>query len=297
MKFILTINPHGGTKQGRSILNKVEPIFNAENTELHIIETTYAGHAKEIANQINLSNYDAFIAIGGDGTLHEVVNGMLTRNDGVKIPIGIIPGGSGNSYMHDLGLADPIEATNAILHGQKRLVDTISIEANHVIQYGMNMVGWGLVSDVGKMAEKWRWLGPSRYTILSILEVFRKKNHFATLIIGNEKIEGDFTFIIACNSIHIGRGMKMAPKAKLDDGLIDLIVVRANITRYRLLKTLPMLFDGTHIDQPEVSYYQTSQFSLHPKKNVTLNIDGETMGSTPIDVKMIPKTIEIFSHK
>ena len=89
----------------------------------------------------------------------------------------------------------------------------------------------------------------------------------------------------------------MAPKAKLDDGLIDLIVVRSNITRYRLLKPLPMLFDGTHINEPEVSYYQTSQFSLHPKKNVTLNIDGEIMGSTPIDVKMIPRAIEIFSHK
>jgi len=107
----------------------------------------------------------------------------------------------------------------------------------------------------------------------------------------------DFTFIIACNSIHVGRGMKMAPKAKLDDGLIDLIVVRAGATRKRLLQVLPKLFDGTHIHEPEVSYYQTSQFSLHPKKNVTLNIDGEIMGSTPINVKMIPRTIEIFSHK
>ena len=87
----------------------------------------------------------------------------------------------------------------------------------------------------------------------------------------------------------------MAPKAKLDDGLIDLIVVRANITRARLLKTLPKLFDGTHIEEPEVSYYQTSQFSLHPKQNVTLNIDGEIMGSTPIKVKMISNAMEIFS--
>ena len=289
------MNPYGGKKQGHSILELIEPIFNANNVELYILETNYAGHAKEIANQIDLNKYDAFIAIGGDGTLLEVVNGMLTRDDGLKIPIGMIPGGSGNSYMHDLGLTNPIDATNAIIHGQKRLVDTIYIDANHVKQYAMNMIGWGLVAEVGKMAEKCRWLGPSRYTILSVLEVFRKKNHFATLIMDDEKIEDYFTFIIACNSIHIGRGMKMAPKAKLDDGLIDLIVVRSNITRSRLLKTLPKLFDGTHIDEPEVSYYQTSQFSLHPKKNVTINIDGEIMGSTPIKVKMIPRTIEIFS--
>jgi len=295
LKFIITVNPHGGKKQGHAILKNIEPIFNAENAELYIVDTTYAGHAKELANQTDLNNYDAFIAIGGDGTLHEVVNGMLTRDDGIKIPIGMIPGGSGNSYMHDLQLTKPIEAANAILRGNKRWVDTIHIDANHVIHYAMNMIGWGLVAEVGKMAEKCRWLGPGRYTILSVLEVFRNKNHFATLTMDDEKLEDYFTFIIACNSIHVGRGMKMAPKAKLDDGLIDLIVVRANITRSRLLQTLPKLFDGTHIDEPEVSYYQTSQFSLQPKQNVTLNIDGEIIGSTPVTVKMIPKTIEIFS--
>ena len=295
MKFIIIVNPHGGKKLGPKLLHKVKPVFDAAGGDLVIIETKFAGHAKELANNLNLAEYDGFIGIGGDGTLHEIVNGILTRNDGQKIPIGIIPGGSGNSYMHDLGLTNPIEATNAIIRGQKRLVDTIYIDANHVKQYAMNMIGWGLVADVGKMAEKCRWIGPRRYTILSVLEVFRKKNHFATLIMDNEKIEDDFTFIIACNSIHVGRGMKMAPKAKLDDGLIDLIVVRSNITRSRLLQTLPKLFDGTHIDEPEVSYYQTSQFSLHPKKNVTINIDGEIMGSTPIKVKMIPRTIEIFS--
>jgi len=295
LKFILAVNPNSGKKQSQKILEKVKPIFNKNNAILDIIETTHPGHTKELANQTDLINYDAFIAIGGDGTLLELVNGMLTRYDNLKIPIGIIPGGSGNSYMHDLGLTDPIDAANAILKGVKRLVDTIKIDTNNETQYAMNMIGWGLVADVGKTAEKCRWLGPNRYTILSILEVLRKKNHFATISIDNKKLEDNFTFIIACNSIHVGRGMKMAPKAVLDDGLIDLIVVRANISRFRLLQTLPKLFKGTHINEPEVSYYQANQFSLYPKENVTLNIDGETMGTTPINVEIISKNIEIFS--
>ena len=89
--------------------------------------------------------------------------------------------------------------------------------------------------------------------------------------------------------------MKMAPKAKLDDGLIDLVVVKAGITRMRLLQVLPKLFEGTHINEPEVSYYQTSEFALIPEKDEILNIDGESMGSTPIKVKMMPNVIEIFS--
>ena len=294
MKFILTVNPHGGTKKGPQILKKVKPIFEASGTDLFIIETTFAGHAKELANQLGLTEYDGFIGIGGDGTLHEIINGMLSRPDGNKIPIGIIPGGSGNSYMHDLNLTDPLKAAKAIIQRNTKFLDTAQVEVNHVVKYANNMIGWGLVTDVGKKAEHYRWMGTNRYTILSVMEVFHHKSRSAALIMDNKKIEDEFTFIIACNSMHVGKGMKMAPKARLDDGLIDLIVIRAGASRTRLLQVLPKLFDGSHINEPEVEYYQTSKFSLIPEMDEILNIDGEIMGTTPIKVKMIPKAFEMF---
>ena len=294
MKFIITVNPHGGTKQGPLLLKKVKPIFDAAGTELFIIDTTFAGHAQELANQLALSDYDGFIGIGGDGTRHEITNGMLSRHDGKKIPIGIIPGGSGNSYMHDLQLTDPLKAAKAIINGNIRSLDTAKVEVNHVIKYANNMVGWGLVTDVGNKAEHFRWMGTNRYTILSVMEVFRHKSRSAALIMDDKKIEDEFTFIIACNSMHVGKGMKMAPKARLDDGLIDLIVIRAGASRTRLLQVLPKLFDGSHINEPEVEYIQTSKFSLIPETDEILNIDGEIMGSTPIKVKMIPNAFEMF---
>ena len=294
MKFILTVNPHGGTKQGLQLLKKVKPIFEASGTDLFIIETTFAGHAKDLANQLDLTEYDGFIGIGGDGTLHEIINGMLSRPDGKKIPIGIIPGGSGNSYMHDLKLTNPLKAAKAIIQGNSKFLDTARVEVNHVIKYANNMVGWGLVTDVGNKAEHFRWMGTNRYTILSVMEVFRHKSRSAALIMDDKKIEDEFTFIIACNSMHVGKGMKMAPKARLDDGLIDLIVIRAGASRTRLLQVLPKLFDGSHINEPEVEYIQTSKFSLIPETDEILNIDGEIMGSTPIKVDMIPKAFEMF---
>ena len=294
MKFILTVNPHGGTKKGPQILKKVKPIFEASGTDLFIIETTFAGHAKELANQLDLTEYDGFIGIGGDGTLHEIINGMLSRPDGKKIPIGIIPGGSGNSYMHDLKLTNPLKAAKAIIQGNTKFLDTAQVEVNHVIKYANNMIGWGLVTDVGNKAEHFRWMGTNRYTILSVMEVFRHKSRSAALIMDDKKIEDEFTFIIACNSMHVGKGMKMAPKARLDDGLIDLIVIRAGASRTRLLQVLPKLFDGSHINEPEVEYIQTSKFSLIPETDEILNIDGEIMGSTPIKVKMIPNAFEMF---
>ena len=294
MKFILTVNPHGGTKKGPQLLKKVKPIFEASGTDLFIIETTFAGHAKDLANQLDLTEYDGFIGIGGDGTLHEVINGMLSRPDGNKIPIGIIPGVSGNYYMHDLNLTDPLKAAKAIIQGNTKFLDTARVEVNHVVKYANNMIGWGLVTDVGKKAEHYRWMGTNRYTILSVMEVFRHKSRSAALIMDNKKIEDEFTFIIACNSMHVGKGMKMAPKARLDDGLIDLIVIRSDVSRTRLLQVLPKLFDGSHINEPEVEYYQTSKFSLIPEMDEILNIDGEIMGSTPIKVEMIPKAFELL---
>ena len=294
MKFIITVNPHGGKKLGPRLLNRVKPLFEAKGIELFVVETTFAGHAKELANQLNITEYDGFIGIGGDGTLHEIINGMLSRHDGRKIPIGIIPGGSGNSYMHDLQLTDPLKAAKAIINGKTRALDTAKVEVNHIIKYSNNMIGWGLVTDVGNQAEHFRWLGTNRYTILSVVEVLRHKSRPATLIMDDKIIEDEFIFIIACNSIHVGKGMKMAPKARLDDGLIDLIVIRSGVSRTRLLQVLPKLFDGSHINEPELEYYQTSQFSLIPETDEILNIDGEIMGSTPIQVNVIPKAFEMF---
>ena len=294
MKFIITVNPHGGKKLGPRLLNRVKPLFEAKGIELFVVETTFAGHAKELANQLNITEYDGFIGIGGDGTLHEIINGMLSRHDGHKIPIGIIPGGSGNSYMHDLQLTDPLKAAKAIINEKTRALDTAKVEVNHIIKYSNNMIGWGLVTDVGNQAEHFRWLGTNRYTILSVVEVLRHKSRPATLIMDDKKIEDEFIFIIACNSIHVGKGMKMAPKARLDDGLIDLIVIRSGVSRTRLLQVLPKLFDGSHINEPELEYYQTSQFSLIPETDEILNIDGEIMGSTPIQVNVMPKAFEMF---
>ena len=295
MKFIITVNPHGGKKLGPRLLNRVKPLFEAKGIELFVVETTFAGHAKELANQLNITEYDGFIGIGGDGTLHEIINGMLSRHDGRKIPIGIIPGGSGNSYMHDLQLTDPLKAAKAIINEKTRALDTTKVEVNHIIKYSNNMIGWGLVTDVGNQAEHFRWLGTNRYTILSVVEVLRHKSRPATLIMDDKKIEDEFTFIIACNSIHVGKGMKMAPKARLDDGLIDLIVIRSDVSRTRLLQVLPKLFDGSHINEPELEYYQTSQFSLIPETDEILNIDGEIMGSTPIKVEMISNAFDMFA--
>ena len=87
-KYIITVNPRGGTKKGLAILEKVLPVFESAHDTVKIIETEYAGHARDLASELDYDSYDGFCCIGGDGTMHEVINGMMTRTDDRKLPIG-----------------------------------------------------------------------------------------------------------------------------------------------------------------------------------------------------------------
>jgi sphingosine kinase len=294
-KFLLIYNPHGGLKKGKHILKKIKPIFENAKKELTILESEYSGHAFDYANTLKFQGYHGLCVIGGDGTMHEVVNGMLTRSDKKQLPIGLIPGGTGNSFMHDLELMNPIDAVKAIIGGNTRQIDVAEVKINDMIKYAFNIIGWGLVTDVGNKAEKWRWLGEARYTLLSVFEVLKYKPRLATLILDNDEIIDNFTFIIGCNTMYTGKGMKMAPKAKLDDGLMDIVVVRHGHSRLKILTMLPKVYDGTHINSPILEYYQVSEFSLIPERDEILNIDGEVSGTTPIHVKMIPGAFQVFS--
>jgi len=289
----LIVNPAGGTKKGLDILDKVKPLFQEANAELTILYTDYAGHAKDLANELDYSGYDGLCAIGGDGTMFEMVNGMLKRHDQDTIPLGLITGGTGNAFMHDIDCLDPLEAASRILKGKVRQLDIAKVNAKNKLYYSFNIIGWGLVTDAGYLAEKLRWLGGMRYDVAAILEVLMGKRRIAQLLMDNEVIEDDFVFIIACNTIHTGKAMRIAPRARLDDGKIDLVIVRKS-SKTKLLKLFPKLFSGEHIKSPLVEYRQVEKFSVIPKEDSSLNIDGELIGNTPIDVTMQPKMIEVL---
>ena len=289
----MIVNPAGGTKKGLDILDKVKPLFQEANAELTILYTDYAGHAKDLANELDYSGYDGLCAIGGDGTMFEMVNGMLKRDDQDTIPLGLITGGTGNAFMHDIDCLDPLEAASRILKGKVRQLDIAKVNAKNKLYYSFNIIGWGLVTDAGYLAEKLRWLGGMRYDVAAILEVLMGKRRIAQLLMDNEVIEDDFVFIIGCNTIHTGKAMRIAPRARLDDGKIDLVIVRKS-SRIKLLKLFPKLFSGEHIKSPLVEYRQVEKFSVIPKEDSSLNIDGELIGNTPIDVTMQPKMIEVL---
>ena len=292
-KYYLLVNPAGGTKKGMKILEMVKPIFDKSEVHVDILQTEYAGHANELANTLDFSGYNGLCAIGGDGTLFEMVNGMLKRKDNQNFPLGLITGGTGNAFMHDLNCLDPIEASERIIKGNLRSVDIARVETPNNLYFSFNIIGWGLVADAGYLAEYFRLLGGLRYDVASILEVLKGKRRISRLILDEEVVDDDFVFVIACNTIHTGKAMRIAPIAKFDDGKIDLIIVR-NTSKTELLKLFPKLFTGEHVKSKLVECRQVQKFSIISDEHSSLIIDGELIGSTPVHVTMEPKKINVL---
>ena len=292
-KILLIANPKSGIKNNNELVNIVINKFKENSIEITLNKTEYPGHAIELAKNCNFSEFSSICAVGGDGTLNEVLNGVLKRNDKKKIPIGLIPGGTGNSFMKTLEFLDPIKAITQIVKNKTRPVDVIKVNCPGQVYYSLNLVGWGMATDISVFAEKLRILGQQRYNIASIFEIIKNKKRPASLILDGKEVNNDFCFIIACNTKYVGKGMKMAPEADLEDGLIDVIIVRKT-SSLRLFNVFPKLFNGSHIFSPLCEYIQVKSLEINPVINSPLNIDGEIIGETPAKLNVLPKYIDLL---
>jgi len=298
--ILLIINPVSGKKKSKKLLPDTILALKNNNFELEIIESEYKGHIEKILNTYNIKNYDSCCIMGGDGSFHEAINGLMKRTDKLKVPLSLIPAGSGNSLGRDLNILNLQDAINNIVNDNKVSIDIAEISCNNYKIYNFNIAGWGMVANIGINAEKYRWLGTSRYTILSLFEIIFKKTNNANITYYDKnnkkhKLKNDFIFAVICNTIHTGKGMKIAPRAKLNDGLMDLVLIK-DVPRLKLLKLMPKLFTGKHINDNTVEYIHVSKIKLQPNKVSKLNIDGEIKGITPFELTVMPNEIEIINN-
>jgi len=282
-----------GHKKGHSILENIKGIFEKANVKLIVDITTHKNHPYELAMSKSLDGFDAICIVGGDGTFHEVINGMLRRPDNKRLPFGFIPAGTGNSLMHDLDCLDPVEAAHKILANRLGKIDVFEINANGEIIYSFNILGWGIPVAVNILAEKMRWIGGQRYNIASLIEVIKNQTKQVRFIIDGKNIEGQYGFFLACNTMYTGNGMKMAPDAKIDDGYLDILIAK-KIGRLKLISLFAKVFKGNHISDPAIAYYRAKKFSIITSSHDQLIIDGQNIGYTPIQAKVLSEQLDIF---
>jgi len=287
------MNPAGGSGNARDIFNSIRPQLEKNGIALTVYESEYAGHPIELGKSMDLEGMDGILAIGGDGTLHELINGLMNREDGKTVPVGMIPGGSGNSFLYGFDVRTPEAALERILAGNSQRIDLAKIQFGNNLLYSFNIIGWGLVVDIEMSSEKFRWWPKQRYNLATVMELITLKSRQTRLILDGEEMDTNITFMIACNTPYTGVGMKMAPRADLQDGKIDLVIVK-EATRLQMLKLFPKVFDGSHIESDLVDYRQVSSFSLIPEEEDIINVDGELNARTPLEVSMVPQAIEVL---
>ena len=293
--YLLIINPVSGRKSGQKNAQLIIDYFKKHNISLTIFFTKHKGHAKQYLYNLNANLFSHLIIYGGDGTFNEVINGLLSRLDNYQPTLGFLPGGSGNSVMYHLQKLNLYEACDTIINKKVKTIDVMQIEYQNSIEYSINMLGWGMVTDIGILSESLRWLGLMRYNIASLFHIMRRKDRYAKLIIDGIDYSANYLFVLIANTKYTGKGMIVAPNASLYDNLLDLIIVENNINKIQLMKLLPQLFTGKHINSKYVTYQQVSKLQIIPNKDESLNIDGEIYGSSPVKIQISEKKLSIYS--
>ncbi|KAF9550423.1 sphinganine kinase lcb4 [Mortierella hygrophila] len=183
--FKVLVNPFGGQGHAKKLWETIaEPIFTAAGCTYDLTYTTHRYHAKEIARDLNIRLYDAVVSVSGDGVLHEVINGLMERPDAIaahKLPIGAIPGGSGNALSYSLlGEDHGSHVTNAVLgiiKGRAMPVDLCSVTQGQNRYFSFVLQSFGLVADVDLGTEDMRWMGEARFTVAAVGKLLSQQTY------------------------------------------------------------------------------------------------------------------------
>ncbi len=294
MKVLLVYNSHAGHGFAEKLLPEVESTFNKHSIEFDIQFTNYPGHGIEIVKNADLKKYDGLVAAGGDGTIFEVINGYFQNLSNVKIPIGVLPVGTGNAFARDLELENSMwkEAIKIIASQKIRKVDVGKFHTHGQDYYYANILGLGFVADVTKIAHKLKLFGNISYTLGVLWRTLFLSTDRITFEIDGNKFERDCTFVEISNTRYTANFL-MAPDAIIDDGLLDVVIAK-KLSRIRLLKSFPKIFTGEHINLPEIETFQAKNIKIKSESPKILSPDGELIGITPVEIECLQQAIEVY---
>jgi diacylglycerol kinase (ATP) len=288
VKLTILLNPAAGRQTGRRRLAPALDVLRRAGVEPTIRESHSGRHLVELAQQAQEEKPDLVVSAGGDGTHHYVLNGLW----GGQAPLGIIPLGTGNDLAKGLRIpSEPQKAARVLLAGVPKPIDLARIGRTlyHCI------AGVGFDSVVTRFAnEQVRWLsGSPRYAwaILRCLKFYQP--HRLEIRSDGNDFTGDVIFATIGNNRSYGGGVTMAPRAQLDDGLLDVCIVPA-MSKLELLRWVPAAYRGEHLAHPRMGYFQTSRLALSSPSHLELFADGEFIQELPATIEAVPNALRVI---
>lgn len=283
-------NPIAGKGRSARFREAVENRLAGTNAEYAFHETRGRRDAVEIARALTrgASDYVDIVAMGGDGTLHEVLNGI---DDPGRVRLGIIPCGSGNDFAAAAGIPQTAEgALDVLLSGEAKYTDYMECGGVR----GINAIGTGIDVDILRRYNRMKVLkGAAAYLASLVMSVLTYKPPCFSELSGGESVPHNAFIACAGNGRRIGGGIPICPEAVIDDGMLDLVIID-NIRRAAIPRAFVKLLKGRILSLPETSFKRQDQVTIRSDGPMPIQIDGEIYETLPFDVHLVTNKLRIY---
>jgi len=295
MKLLVFYNDYAANGRARKQKESALDLLKSAGHEVTLILTLGGDKTTQTVSKIDLEGFEGILAAGGDGTIMQVANGYLQNTSKNKPPLGILPIGTGNAFIRDLGfqtgqIKEVIESLDA---KKTKWVDAGLANNGGDPFYFFNILGVGFVSDVTLTAMKFKFLGNFAYTIGIFYRALFLQTEPTILEVDGQIFEFDALFVEVSNTQYTANFF-MAPTASFEDGLLDVTVLK-KMNTFKLMKSFPKILTGEHIHLPEVFTIQGKDIKISTKKHKAITPDGELKGKTPVHITVQSKAIEVFA--
>jgi YegS/Rv2252/BmrU family lipid kinase len=296
-RFFAIVNPAAGGGKSATLAGATLARLRENGIKVDVIASSAPGHAGELAREAYAQGYRNFLAVGGDGTAHEIINGIFSRNANPdRISLGFLPVGTGNSFLRDFTEKGAADSLKALLANRKRPVDLVRLSHATGEVYSLNILSVGFTADVGAITNRvFKPFGHLGYLLGVIVRVIQLKRRAFTLRCDDETVWDDrrSLFLAFSNSKYTGGTMLIAPEADPSDGLIE-FVRWGPIGRLGLLRMLPRLYDGTHMQHPLASRKSVRHVEFNIPLPTDVMIDGEILSLKCKELDIVPSALDVF---
>jgi diacylglycerol kinase (ATP) len=301
-RALLIVNPAAGGGRAGRLGKRLRAGIEHATTGVQVLESRAPGHARELASRAAADGHHRVIAVGGDGTVQEVINGLLQAGSGTSL--GIVPGGNGNDLARSLGLPSRPEAALEVALG----ASTVTIDVGRASvpdgdgstsRYFAAAGGVGfdaqVAASMANMRGAWQ-RGRLGYamTVLAELRRFRNSEVVITAATadGERRMERRVLFMAIANGPYYGGGMRICPDALLDDGWLDLCIV-GDISRIEAVRQIPGIYGGRHVRHPAVEFVRARSVRVEGAEGTPSHLDGEPFHPLPLWIDLLPQAISV----
>lgn len=297
--LVVIANPHSGRGRVAAELPELERQLNARRFGFRIVETQGPGHASLVAREALLEGKRFLVAVGGDGTVQEVVNGMLENDRPVAegSVLGVLAAGSGCDFVRTFGLPQDLPRGVRHLDGDRLYpIDVVRVDYTEdgrtLTRYVPNIAQCGLGGAVVQRAERLpRWLGRSRYFWAFWLSMRGYRAGQVTVHADRKTWEGRASNVVVANGQFYGGGMKISPRSYPGDGLLDIQISTG--PKSEAFTLIPKVYRGEHVPHPHIKEMRGKSITVEADRSLPLEGDGEVLGSTPATFTVIPEVIAL----